>query len=128
MVDGFYEWKRSPHSKPQPFFFSLKNHGAFPVAGLLLGDHESSGCVVITTEANSLMHPVHNRMPVIFKPSTAQNWLDTSTSESTLTALLQPYPTNEMTAHPVSDRVNKASSEGEDLILPVQIIEQTELF
>jgi len=128
IVDGFYEWKRAPHSRPQPYYFSLKNHGAFPVAGLLLGEHDSMGCVVITTEANSLMHPVHNRMPVIFTPATAWTWLDTNTHEDTLTALLQPYPTKEMTTHPVSDRVNRTSSDGPELINPVQIIEQTELF
>jgi len=130
LVDGFYEWKRAANLKPQPYFFSMKNHGAFAVAGLQLSDakNKSAGFVVITTEANSLMHPVHDRMPVIFTPASTQMWLESNTQPDALTAILQPFPSNEMITNPVSDRVNRASREGPELIEPVQIIEQTELF
>lgn len=130
LADGFYEWKRAKKRKPQPYFFSLKTHAVFALAGLMLGgsDSEASGCVVVTTEANSLMHSVHDRMPVMFHPETARTWLNPDTSREVLSTILQPYPSGEMATHPVSERVNRSSSEGPDLIEPVRIIEQTELF
>jgi len=123
-ADGFYEWKRDQNvPRPQPYFFQLKGHAAFAIAGLWkpgAPDH----CVLLTTEANTLMAPVHDRMPVIFNPDSARLWINPRTSTDTLRALLQPYPSKEMTFHPVSSRVNRATSEGEDLIKPVQIFEQ----
>ena len=123
-ADGFYEWKRDPsRPTPQPYFFSLKNQPAFAIAALWQkGDPDC--CVLLTTEANTLMHPIHDRMPVIFTPQAGRLWLNPETSESTLRALLQPYPSAAMQSHPVSTRVNRTSYDGEDLINPVQIFEQ----
>jgi putative SOS response-associated peptidase YedK len=127
-ADGFYEWKRDPAlPAPQPYFFQLADQSAFAVAGLWqAGDLPNS--VILTTEANALMHPIHDRMPVIFSPQTARLWLSEQTSAETLRAILQPYPSDQMRCHPVSLRVNRASSEGASLIEPTIIYEQDNLF
>lgn len=129
-TDGFYEWKRTPGTpRPQPYFFAMKNRTPFPIAGLWApGSDQSAGTLIITTEANQLMHPIHHRMPVILHPDGAWLWLQPDANPETLKTLLQPYPSGEMTNHPVGFRVNRADSQGPELIAPVTILEQTELF
>lgn len=129
-ADGFYEWHRAGKQRPQPHFFEMKDHAILPLAGLLFPnpDEGVDHCVIVTTEANSLMHSVHHRMPVIFSRASMITWLRPESSPDTLKALLQPYPSNKMASHPVSTAVNKASAEGAKLIERVQIVEQTNLF
>ena len=129
-ADGFYEWKRTPGApRPQPYFFAMKSRDVFPLAGLWSpGVDQSPGCLVITTEANQLMHPVHHRMPAILHPDGASLWLEPDAHPETLQTLLQPFPSGDMFCHPVGFRVNRADSQGPELIESVTILEQTELF
>lgn len=127
-ADGFYEWKRAGQPRPQPYFFELADQGAFALAGLWQPGEPDAQAVVLTTEANTLMQPIHDRLPVIFTPDTARMWLNRETSPDTLRALLQPFPSDRMRCHPVSDRVNRSSAEGPALIEPAQIHEQIDLF
>ena len=60
-----------------------------------------ASCTIITTGANSLVATVHDRMPVILPESDRLQWLDERLQDRTrLTALLKPYPAQEMTARP----------------------------
>ncbi|HMP90721.1 MAG TPA: SOS response-associated peptidase [Kiritimatiellia bacterium] len=134
-ADGFYEWKRDPgQPEPQPWYFYPADGSMLMIAGLWTSDEKARGStinrngLVITTEANQLMHPIHNRMPVIFTSESAKMWLQPETSPETLKAMLQPCSSGLLRAHPVSRRVNRRSAEGPDLIQPVQILEQTSLF
>jgi putative SOS response-associated peptidase YedK len=128
LADGFYEWRRDQSlPRPQPYFFQRADGFPFALAGLWR-EGEPVSCLVITTEANSLMHPIHDRMPVIFSPDSARMWLNRETHPETLRALLQPCPPDILNCHPVSDRVNKAGREGEHLIAPITILEQASLF
>lgn len=128
LADGFYEWRRDPgRPRPQPYFFQRKEGAQLMVAGLWQAGPPGT-CLVITTEANRLMHPIHDRMPALLDPEGARLWLNRETHPETLKAMLQPFPSDDMTCHPVSDRVNRATSEGEDLIRPVTIYEQGGLF
>jgi len=129
-ADGFYEWKRSGLPRPQPYFFYRADREPFAIAGLWspVTNTDGKAAVVITTEANQVMHPVHDRMPVILHPDGASLWLQPEVHTETLKALLQPYPSAEMACHPVSDRVNRAAAEGAALLEPVTIYEQRDLF
>ncbi|HMO05887.1 MAG TPA: SOS response-associated peptidase [Kiritimatiellia bacterium] len=129
-ADGFYEWKRAGLPRPQPYFFYRTDRAPFAIAGLWSPIPEASGAaaVVITTEANQVMHPVHDRMPVILHPDGASLWLAPEVHPETLKALLQPFPSSAMACHPVSDRVNRSSAEGAALLEPVTIYEQRDLF
>jgi putative SOS response-associated peptidase YedK len=54
------------------------------------------------------MRPIHNRMPVILDPTSYDLWLNPQMKQrESLETLLRPYPTEEMTAYPVSKAVNK---------------------
>lgn len=71
VADGFYEWQKT-NGKKQPFLIHMKDDRPFAFAGLWehwKGDDEViESCTIIVTEANDLMKPIHDRMPVILSP------------------------------------------------------------
>jgi putative SOS response-associated peptidase YedK len=123
VADGFYEWQQQENKKQkQPFYFRLSDGEPFAFAGLWEHWQDATGeeiesCTVLTTEANDLMRPIHNRMPVILEPKNYDLWLDSeATKPELLQPLLHPYPTEEMTAYPVSTVVNKPVNDSAECI------------
>jgi putative SOS response-associated peptidase YedK len=69
-------------------------------------------CTIITTEANSLMAKIHDRMPVILDPENYDAWLDPKIQDTTiLQALLKPFPSEKMQSWPVARIVNKVGDD-----------------
>jgi len=108
--DGFYEWQKQGRAK-QPYFITAEQGGLFALAGLW--EHwERNGltiesCTVITTEANSLVAALHDRMPVILPPAAHDQWLDPMEQDpARLEPLLRPFPTESMRLQAVSPLVN----------------------
>jgi len=125
-ADGFYEWKAQPGTKFKiPHFIHLKSGLPFTFAGLWDAWQAPDGslvksCAIITTEPNELMAALHNRMPVILPPSVYEQWLDPAPQKpETLQGLLTQYPTDEMTAHPVSTLVNRPANDRAELVMAV---------
>ena len=86
------------------------------------GDSDADGepietFTVITTEPNDLVADLHHRMAVILDPDQEETWLRGDADEAA--ALLDPYPADEMTAYPVSARVNSPGVDAPELIEPV---------
>ncbi len=106
-ADGFYEWYRAGKRK-QPYLIAVKETDLFAFAGLWerwrgRGGEEVESFTIIVTEANALLRPIHDRMPVIVDPDDYERWLsDDDEAES----LLAPCPADKMTAYAVSPRVN----------------------
>ncbi|MHB8773294.1 MAG: SOS response-associated peptidase [Syntrophales bacterium] len=100
-ADGFYEWQKLGNKK-KPFFCCLKSGQPFGMAGLYEtwispGRERIHTCTIITTDANDLIRPVHDRMPVIVPPESQAAWLDPlNVSPAELAPLLKPYPAREM--------------------------------
>jgi putative SOS response-associated peptidase YedK len=128
LADGFYEWKRENGQK-QPFYFRLSDGQPFAFAGLWerwrSPQHNSDGeeirsCTILTTTANELVQPIHERMPVILAPQDYDLWLNSQmpTSEA-LQQLLCPYPAEAMTAYPVSRLVNNSRQNSSECIIPL---------
>ena len=123
-ADGFYEWKREG-SRKQPWLFRLRDEPGFAMAGLWERWCGPAGevldtCTLLTTVANALMAPIHDRMPVILRPDDFTAWLTAPPADAdALHALLRPYPAEAMTAWPVSARVNAPRNEGPELVVPV---------
>jgi putative SOS response-associated peptidase YedK len=129
LADGFYEWQQQEQKKQkQPFYFRLSDEQPFAFAGLWERWEDATGeeiesCTLLTTEPNELMRPIHNRMPVILDPKDYDLWLDPEVKKSELLQpLLRPYPTEEMTAYPVSKAVNKPSNDSTECIERVEAI------
>lgn len=121
---GFFEWEKKSSGAKQPFYFYLKNKDVFGFAGLweqwldkTSGDLLET-CTIITTEANQVLEPVHDRMPVILKPEDYDQWLDSKQGDANeLQKLLIPYPAAEMDSHAVSRAVNNPAADSPELIL-----------
>lgn len=121
-AEGFYEWARRGDRK-KPFYFHMKDGEPFAIAGLWErweGEGEPlETCTLLTTEANSLLAPYHDRMPVILKPEDYDVWLDPDVRRAEmLKPLLRPYPDKEMAAHAVSPMVNSPSNEDPRCVEP----------
>lgn len=128
-VDGFFEWKKNGKAR-QPFLFRMRNRKPFALGGLWercqtdpTGPLES--CVILTTAANPLVAPLHDRMPVIVPPESFALWLDPAVEDTaTLEPLLRPYAADVMEAIPVDKRVNDVKNDGPECIRPVTLISQ----
>ena len=123
LADGFYEWQKTGKAK-QPYFIHLKGRKPFCFAGLWerwsKGEKPVETCTILTTDANKLMAPLHDRMPVIIAPKDYGLWLDAAVQEpERLQALLQPYPDAEMEAYPVSTLVNSPKNNSPECVEPI---------
>ena len=124
-MSGFYEWKKEAGRKV-PYFIHLLNTDAFAAAGLYEfwagkdGEGPIESYTIITTEANEMIRPLYERMPVILPPDDYEAWLDPDNNEvEGLKARLKPYPAEEMRAYPISSRVNNVNNDGPEIIEPV---------
>jgi putative SOS response-associated peptidase YedK len=125
-VDGFYEWQTVPGQKvKQPFLISLKDEKAFAFAGLWEYWTDPDGkpvesCAIITTDANEIMAPVHNRMPVILDPADYDAWLDRSQQDvAAVQPLLKPFDSERMHLVPVSTLVNSPRNDRPECVQPL---------
>lgn len=119
-IDGFYEWHRQAAAK-QPWYFHMQEREPFALAGLLARwrggtDQALSTCAVITTTANAVMAPVHDRMPVIIARADWSAWL--AGEPAAAEVLLRPFAGEGLVADRVSTLVNRAANDGPDLIEP----------
>ena len=122
LANGFYEWKKSGNEKT-PWFITTADGSPFAFAGLWedwldkkTGESIQS-TTIVTTAANDFISPLHNRMPVILEPQTAERWLGGDNellAEYAESAGLCPL----LKAWPVKRVVNKAANEGPELIEP----------
>jgi putative SOS response-associated peptidase YedK len=125
-ADGFYEWQRTGGRK-QPYFFRMLDDRPFGFAGLWERWKGQDGevvesCAILTTEANELLQPVHDRMPVILRAEDYELWLDEDVRQQDFRReLLRPFPASEMTAYPVSTLVNSTRNHGMELIEEMKI-------
>jgi putative SOS response-associated peptidase YedK len=111
LTDGFYEWRKEGKRK-QPYFIGLKSGQPFAFAGLWEHWNDLETCTVLTTAANELMRPLHERMPLILPEEAHDLWLDPEVKQADLLkGLLQPFPSEEMIAYPVSVLVNNPRHE-----------------
>ncbi|MFA9560273.1 SOS response-associated peptidase [Evansella sp. AB-rgal1] len=114
VANGFYEWKTGPDKIKQPYYIKLKSNEPMAFAGLWERwqnkDHEIISCTLLTTEANSLMRPIHERMPVILPKMKIEQWLKV---KEQVESLFSPYPKDEMEAYPVSTIVNTPQNDHE---------------
>jgi putative SOS response-associated peptidase YedK len=110
-ADGFFEWQVTSQGKV-PHRIILQSKELFSFAGLWdeWADKETGEVLrtftIITTEANELVRPIHNRMPVMLTPEAEELWLDEHEPQEDLLKLLVPYQAKEMKAYPVSPLVN----------------------
>jgi putative SOS response-associated peptidase YedK len=139
-ADAFYEWQVAPApalfgdggAAPVKQPYAIRPHGGRPMAfaGLwevwrdpLQADADLvRSCTIITTAANSLLAPIHHRMPVVLGAADWATWLDRSNHDvDAIVGLLVPAPASDFVVYPVSTRVNKAANDDPGLLDPVGV-------
>ncbi len=119
-ADGFYEWQKTGNGRKQPFYFSMKDRVVFAFAGLWESWQDIETCTILTTSANELLKPIHERMPVIVKPEDYGVWLDPTVQQADiLSPIFEPFPFDKMVATSVSTAVNTPSNDSELCIQPL---------
>jgi len=119
-ADGFYEWEKQGRAR-LPHYFQRRDGAPFFFAGLWRPETALTppAFVIVTTRANALLAPIHDRMPVLLTDATAPEWLgDEPLPPARLDALCAPFPAEAMRAHRVDPRMNSARHEGPDCIVP----------
>ncbi|MBK6883688.1 MAG: SOS response-associated peptidase [Flavobacteriales bacterium] len=127
-VEGFYEHHHFG-KRAYPYFIHLKDRPQFALAGLWeeWKDRNTGEVMhtfsIVTTKGNHLLQRIHNkpgsnsegqpngaRMPVILTEEEEEHWLspiNCPADEETIKALIRPYPTDAMVAHPVRPLLGK---------------------
>ena len=122
-ASGFYEWRREGSGK-QPFFVKPVAEEVFALAGIW--DHWEGkqgevieSVAIITTSANELMRPIHDRMPVILEEEDVAEWIAPATKLEKALAMLKPCSSARMVVGPVSRLVNSARHDGPECVARV---------
>jgi putative SOS response-associated peptidase YedK len=122
-ASGWYVWQATNGKQKQPYHFHMRDGKPCAFAGLWERWHGTDGepvetCAILTTGANELVRPVHDRMPVVLAPDDFAAWLDPRTPPDRLHALLRPYPAGAMEAVPVGRYVSNPRNEGPQCLAP----------
>ncbi len=119
-ITGFYEWKKEGKNKI-PHLIAPADGGILGLAGLweTWKGPESTlhTFTILTTEANSFMQPLHDRMPRILDRREQDLWLDPFAPLSEIRKLAtRPESEPVLYSHPVSRKVNSPANEGPELL------------
>lgn len=119
---GFYEWQAVGDNKlKKPFYIHPKNQKLFTFAGIWNLSKDAEGLElktfsIITVDANKEMAAIHERMPVILKPSEEARWLRSSLGKTDIMSILKPYEDNKLDIYEVSSDVNNPRNNSERLV------------
>jgi len=137
-ADGFYEWVDRDGGK-RPYRVAFEDDRPFAMAGIWsrweaptrqtgLGEYGDSGTsadpdpvetfAIATTEPNELVDDLHHRMAVILDPDAESTWLHGTVGEAL--DCCRPHPADDLTAYPVSTRVNDPTHDDPSLVERVE--------
>jgi putative SOS response-associated peptidase YedK len=117
LADGWYEWmKQEAKGAPRlPFRYTVDAGAPFAFAGL----YDGTGAAILTTEANEICAPVHDRMPVVLPDREAEAaWLSEDVGVEEALEFLVPLESARVSVAPANPAVNKAGVEGPELLVP----------
>lgn len=118
---GFYEWEKRADGR-QPYRFMMADLEPFAFAGLWeyarIDGEPILSATIIVTDANALVDPIHDRMPVILAPGDYSRWLDRQTPNEEVKQMLKPTDAALMKSYAVSRSVNNVKNDTEDCITP----------
>lgn len=121
-VTGFYEWRLDPgENKKTPYKVSTQDR-VFYLAGVwdYWAPQNIASFAIITTEPNSLISSLHNRMPAIMPRDVHNDWLDPANNDLPyLKSLLQPFPPEQMAYQAFDRYVSNAKNKDKSKIVPV---------
>jgi putative SOS response-associated peptidase YedK len=108
VVDSFFFFlAKSRKGKRRPNVIQMKDGRPFGVGGIWERWQQSDAepvetCAVLTTEANELVGPINDRMPVIIAEEDYEAWLDPEFKDKLeLERMMQPFAAEAMVVSPV---------------------------
>jgi putative SOS response-associated peptidase YedK len=117
LADGWYEWlKQERKGAPRlPFRYTVDGGAPFAFAGV----YDGTGAAILTTEANEVCAPVHDRMPVVLGDREAEAaWLSGDVGVQEALEFLVPLANDRVSVAPANPAVNRAGVEGRELLTP----------
>ncbi len=125
-ADGFYEWQARPGQPKQPHWITRRDSSAFAFAGLWSVWRDRARpevpplrtVTILTTAANGVIAPLHDRMPVILEADAEQAWLDPASSPSELRELCAGLGAADTALTLVGPAVNDARFDGPECLAP----------
>ncbi len=120
-ASGFYEWSEAVGGRKRPHFIEPGEEPLLALAGLWerwrtpAGDRLET-CVIVTTDANAQLAPIHDRMPLLIPRDAHAVWLDPRSSVADVAKLAERPPA--LAVRPVSFAVNDPRNDDETLIAP----------
>ena len=122
-ASGFYEWRKEGRAR-FPRHFRVRGEALFAMAGLYdrwkgPDGVQISSFTIITTTANELLAPIHDRMPVILPEEAEAAWINLEVdSPDEFTPFIRPFPAASMESNDVSTLVNSPRNDGPELLTP----------
>jgi putative SOS response-associated peptidase YedK len=123
----YYEWRDDPEGKT-PFAVARVDGDPVAFGGIWEGWRSPEGerlqtFATITTDANDLLAPIQDRMPVIIEKIDWPVWL--GEAEGDPAKLLRPAPSDVLRVWQVDKKVGNVRNDGPDLIKPIAELEPT---
>ena len=125
-ASGFFEWRKEGKQK-QSYFIRFEDESPMLFAGLYdEWTSKEDGEVVttftiITTEVNTHIAELHDRMPAIVPQKHVDDWLGQEMRDKDyLQSLLKPWQDNTITFYPVSQSVSSPRNQGPELVTPIK--------
>jgi putative SOS response-associated peptidase YedK len=122
-ADGFFEWARVGKGKI-PMNVRMKDQRPFTFAGLWDVWRDPDGeqlytFTIITTDANKLLRPIHDRMPLILDPLVAKQRLGaTAIDPRMISVVMVPFPSERTEVYEVSRLVNDPKNDSPACVDP----------
>lgn len=120
-ISGFYIWKRDGKDD-HPFFVRKIDNSLLYAAGFKFKDSKKKFTYVelLMMEANTLIRPITNDMPLIIKEDSAKKWLQNEMKPSELVKKAKnQFLITELTVHRVTKDLNDLSKNDPSLIQPI---------
>jgi putative SOS response-associated peptidase YedK len=117
LADGWYEWMKAEKKGQQrlPFRYTVDGGEPFAFAGF----YDGTGAAILTTEANEICAPIHDRMPVVLTdPEAEAAWLSDDVDAEAALEFLRPLESARVSVAPANPAVNRAGVEGPELLTP----------
>jgi putative SOS response-associated peptidase YedK len=117
-ITGFYEWQPTGGRRKQAYLIRRKDGTPFALAGLWerwrpKGGEPVESFTILTRDANDLVRPIHDRMPVIVAPEQYGLWLDPAVEDpERISTAIPPAPESAMEAIPVPSPDRPAEDRG----------------
>ncbi len=117
LADGFFEW-RTEHGVRQPYLVRRRDHAPLAFAALWDRWGETESCAIVTTGADPLLLPLHDRMPVVLSGDELTAWVDPGErTEKRVREVLGACPPDLLEALPVTPRVNRVGEDDAECVV-----------